>query len=332
MRHPTVVAACLASTARAYGPETLSNETASPTSAPAPLSAFESREELLDAIEHWYDDEGHADGWWRGEDRYGPIGAWDTSRVADMSRLFCYADYCWPHSHVGAMTFDEDISAWDTSRVTDFSLMFRGANAFNQPIGAWDTSSVTDMSYMFRGADAFDGDVGSWDTSEVATAVQMFKDTYRFDQDLSQWDVSRLADMRDMFAHAAAFDQDLSAWSVPCQASFFHGSACEEVSCGLSCGGDDDEYVEDDPDITLVSFFLAATVSILASYAIISCFVRLRSCGSKGPGGASVHPIDPPDIDLWEDHPAPAPPPVSSGGVASRWDALQRAAAIGNHE
>jgi len=102
MRHPTVVAACLASTARAYGPETLSNETASPTSAPAPLSAFESRAELLDAIEHWYDDEGHADGWWRGGDRYGPIGAWDTSRVADMSRLFCHADYCRPHSHVGA--------------------------------------------------------------------------------------------------------------------------------------------------------------------------------------------------------------------------------------
>ena len=119
---------------------------------------------------------------------------------------------------------------------------------------------------------------------------------------------------------------------MPCQASYFHGSACEEVSCGLWCGGDDDYVAEDDPDITLVSFFLAATVSILASYAIISCFVRLRSCGSKGPGGASVHPIDPPDIDLWEDHPAPAPPPVSSGGVASRWDALRRAATMGNHE
>ena len=105
MRHPTVVTACLASTATAYGPEELSNSTsgtASPTSAPAPLSAFESRAELLDAIEHWYDDEGHADGWWRGGDRYGPIGAWDTSRVADMSRLFCHADYCRPHSHVGA--------------------------------------------------------------------------------------------------------------------------------------------------------------------------------------------------------------------------------------
>ena len=39
-----------AGAATAYGPETLSNETASPTSAPAPLSAFESREELLDAL------------------------------------------------------------------------------------------------------------------------------------------------------------------------------------------------------------------------------------------------------------------------------------------
>ena len=37
------------------------------------------------------------------------------------------------------------IQAWDTSLVTDMSYLFRNKNTFNANIAAWDVSKVTDM-------------------------------------------------------------------------------------------------------------------------------------------------------------------------------------------
>eukprot|EP01083_Nonionella_stella_P061525 160323_1 len=62
-----------------------------------------------------------------GEQKYGHISTWDTSKVTLMDYLFCYADQ-----------FDEDISKWDTSKVVDMSGMFDNAKKFNQDITGWD--------------------------------------------------------------------------------------------------------------------------------------------------------------------------------------------------
>ena len=43
--------------------------------------------------------------------------------------------FSWPYEE-----FNLPIGAWDTSRVTDLSEIFRSARAFNQPIGAWDVA------------------------------------------------------------------------------------------------------------------------------------------------------------------------------------------------
>merc|ERR1712166_1308927 len=72
------------------------------------------------------------------------IGAWDVSKVTDMSYLFDVAT-----------TFNADISAWDTSSVTTMVGMFWTATAFNQDISVWDVSQVTNMTRMFDGATAF---------------------------------------------------------------------------------------------------------------------------------------------------------------------------------
>ena len=73
-----------------------------------------------------------------------PIGDWDVSRVADVSRMFS-----------NAKLFRGDISKWDVSNVKDMSGMFRWAKSFNGDISKWDVSSVTDMPDMFHEATPF---------------------------------------------------------------------------------------------------------------------------------------------------------------------------------
>ena len=75
---------------------------------------------------------------------HGPIGEWDVSNVADMSRLFSYAK-----------SFNGDISKWDVSSVKDMSSMFLAAKSFNRDLSKWDVSSVANMDYMFWDATVF---------------------------------------------------------------------------------------------------------------------------------------------------------------------------------
>ena len=67
--------------------------------------------------------------------QHGPIGAWDVSRVTDMSDMFRHG-----------RLFDEDISKWDVSSLQNMNGMFWGASWFNGDLSKWDVSRVTDMS------------------------------------------------------------------------------------------------------------------------------------------------------------------------------------------
>ena len=145
-----------------------------------------------------------------------PIGAWDTSAVADMGGMFS-----------GAAAFNQPIGAWDTSAVADMGGMFYGASAFNQPIGAWDTSAVADMSYMFSRASAFNQPIGAWDTSAVTDMQSMFYGAVAFSQPIGAWDTSAVADMSHMFNRASAFDRPIGAWdtsAVACMRDMFYGA------------------------------------------------------------------------------------------------------------
>ena len=70
--------------------------------------------ELQESVALWRSDESKA------ITKYGHISLWNTSKVTDMSLMFCWDKY-----------FNEDIGGWDTSKVTDMSFMFNHAHKFN---------------------------------------------------------------------------------------------------------------------------------------------------------------------------------------------------------
>ena len=97
-----------------------------------PLIELSSNNELRTAIKLWLHSESAA------TMIYGHISLWDTSKVTDMSCMFCYTN-----------NFNKDIGRWDTSKVTDMRAMFYCATNFNENIGNWDTSKVTNMIGKF---------------------------------------------------------------------------------------------------------------------------------------------------------------------------------------
>ena len=100
---------------------------------------------------------------------HGPIGDWDVSNVADMSRMFSYAPL-----------FNGDLSKWDVSSVKDMSSMFLAAKSFNRDLSKWDVSSVVSMAAMFRWATSFNSDIAKWDVSSVVNMDYMFLDASSF--------------------------------------------------------------------------------------------------------------------------------------------------------
>merc|ERR1719362_2811855 len=85
---------------------------------------------------------------------YGPIAAWDTSHITDMSLLF------YDYYRRKFKTFNGNISNWNVTNVTTMSRMFSQAHFFNATLRDWDVSCVTDMSNMFQNSQTFQGNIG----------------------------------------------------------------------------------------------------------------------------------------------------------------------------
>ena len=187
----------------------------SQTAANLVTAPFRTRDQLIDAIDHWNDSSSVATA------TYGSITAWEFDPIlTDFSGLF----YREP---TPLTSFNEDISGWNVSNVTTMSSMFKGCSSFNQDINsvgnAWNVSGVTDMSSMFEGCSLFNGNITDWDTYSVTNMSSMFKDCPVFNRAIKTyppfaedavWNVSGVTDMSSMFEGCSIFNANISDWDV----------------------------------------------------------------------------------------------------------------------
>lgn len=158
------------------------------------------------------------------------IGAWDVSKVTDMSYMF---DTASAFNNGGSAS----IRSWDVRNLRNAYGMFT-RTAFNQPIGDWNTSTVTDMSYMFYGASSFNQPLNGWNTSAVTEMNYMFTYASSFNQPIGSWNVSKVSRMPFMFAYASSFNGSLASWNPAIPGA---GSASAN-GWNLDCPGLSDSY------------------------------------------------------------------------------------------
>ena len=158
----------------------------SQTNANLRTAPFETRQQVVDAIDLW-----NLTGTTY-MNTYGNINDWEfESTLTDFSGLF----YREP---TPLTNFDEDISGWDVLNVTNMSSMFKGCSSFNRDISGWNVSSVTNMSSMFEGCTGFRQNLQDWagptpggspppspsSISNVTSFTDMFKGSGLWDVDL----------------------------------------------------------------------------------------------------------------------------------------------------
>jgi hypothetical protein len=101
---------------------------------PVPIT----QDNIYDAVREWLDDRDIACS------IYGPIDAWNTTSVTNMTKLFS-----------GAEDFQGNIVNWDVSNVVDMERMFMGWNSpfpFDMDLSAWNVSHVENFYQMFWGS------------------------------------------------------------------------------------------------------------------------------------------------------------------------------------
>lgn len=225
---------------------TRKNEEQPPTAREDTTKAFETTEELYEAVDNVLTGNRSL------VLTYGEIGDWDVSRIRDFGLLFyperdLPVDYFaeaqsssktvfnadlsrWNTSNAESMygmfahagKFNTDISNWDVGRVKNMTAMFAFAHEFNQDLSGWVVEKVEDMTGMFVQAFAFDQDLSGWNVSSVQAMPRMFYHASSFNSDIFSWDVSAVSDTSSMFAQASALNQDLSRWRVNRVTSFRH--------------------------------------------------------------------------------------------------------------
>ena len=148
------------------------------------------------------------------ENTWGPIEAWCTAYVTDMSDVFNGIPFNGNDDSL-FLDFDADISGWNVSSAQTFFRMFRKAENFQADLSSWDVSNADNLEQMFRNAELFNADVSSWDLSSATSFSGMFRGAKAFDQDLTPWAAYFApgeGNFKDMF-RGSGIGQNLCSWN-----------------------------------------------------------------------------------------------------------------------
>ena len=313
--------------------------------------------------------------------------------MTDVSYLFCARSSSWYAQrgcNTAAKFFNEDIGAWDTSGVTTMWRMFLSASAFNQDIGDWAVHSVTNMEEMFRDASAFNQDLGwcvddgvdlsnafyktprestscgvmqkenpgdcdvastgnvmvnykirlavttwlanptaaeatyghisTWETGGVSDMSYLFHSKGSFNEDIGAWDTSGVTTMYGMFKEASAFNRDIGGWAVhsvtDMSGMFWGASAFNRDISGWAVHS----------VTSMVDMFYYASAfdqdlgwcvddDVSLSYTFYDTLCESTSCGVTQVDGGCAPTLSPTT-------PAPTPGALGSDGAAARSVAL----------
>ena len=159
--------------------------------------------------------------------KWGDIGDWDVSGVADFSYAFSGGRNKAGGSYVNsgnpkAATFvGTAMSKWITTSLTSLERTFfrpipGGGGAMNADLSTWDVAKVTTLKETFEQQSAFTGEgLAKWNTAKVTTLYTTFAYTNAFNGNLGSWDVAQVTNMYFTFKSASKFKgADLFKWNV----------------------------------------------------------------------------------------------------------------------
>lgn len=139
------------------------------------------------------------------------LETWNTSRVTDMSEVFCSCP------RLG----NPEVSGWNTESCTTMKSMF--ANLVGNPnntmtdlnLSGWKTDKCTSFSGMFQNNKALTsvGDLSKWNTRNCQDFSYMFcgTDSLRSAGDIGKWDIRNARDLSGMFEDCGIVGLDLFA-------------------------------------------------------------------------------------------------------------------------
>ena len=150
--------------------------------------------------------------------KWGDIGDWDVSGVADFS-----------------FAFSKDRNAAGGSRVLDGNP--QATTFVGTAISKWAMTSATSLYSTFKSAHEMNSDLSGWNVAKVTTLLQTFKGASKFaGVGLPTWNIAKVTNMADTFLSATSLTscaklQIADAWKSNVAFTAAYGTAWAADAC-----------------------------------------------------------------------------------------------------
>ena len=155
--------------------------------------------------------------------KWGDIGDWDVSGVADMSHAFSKhrnaaggAKVLNGNSANIASFTGAGLETWITTSLTNMASTFSGATNMNAVMANWGMSKVNTLRGTFKGALQFvGGGMSNWITTALTSLDGTFEGASAMNADVTKWQVDKVTSLSYTFHNTYAFKGiGVSTWKT----------------------------------------------------------------------------------------------------------------------